>query len=701
MTTGDDDYDYDGACGIYRRLIEAIVVLGKTWGKVGLVLLVSLFLLVAPVGAQESLADDPAIEMQVTAGWDGLRKVGDWVPVQVTLQNNGTAVETRISISSGIGRPNYTLPVSLPNQSNKRVMLYVHLPNAQRNLIVNLFNEANGQLLETVRSGTLTSQDSQSLLYGVVSSQPDILPYLARLTGSFSEAGVAYLEVADLPAEPGAWDSLDVLVWHDADMNQLSAEQRAALRAWVGMGGQLVITAGPNWQRTTTAVLEMDMLPVTPTGLESIADLPSLALFANELLRDPGPYPVTTSTLNNGQSLIREGELPILAVREYGRGRVYFLALDPTLAPLKEWAGNEKLWGQISNNIPAMPMWGQPFINEDGARTASQSLPALDLPSSLLIMLFLCTYVLLVGPMTYALLHRLNRKELAWVTIPLTIVAFTAVAYLSGLLMRGNEALVNQASIIFAHASAPEARFQTAASLYSPRRVSYDVTVKQEPLLRSFGQFGNTLGAVDIRQGLDAFLADLLVDIGGLQSFNVNGYLPTPPITGEVRVVNGDHGRVELTITITNNSDQTFEQAIALINDTSLPIGDLAPGESQTLTRTFTGAEAAAIIAASQGQPHNTPTVLPGGSYDPLSLHYPDLLGTASYYDSSNRTVYPRYQLLQSMVDYYGSGNSRWQPEGIVTLIGWGTQPPLEITLDNQPNPTTAITLYFIELPYR
>ncbi|MBK8024645.1 MAG: hypothetical protein IPK19_25285 [Chloroflexi bacterium] len=45
---------------------------------------------------------------------------------------------------------------------------------------------------------------------------------------------------------------------------------------------------------------------------------------------------------------------------------------------------------------------------------------------------FLALYILLVGPANYFLLSRINRREWAWVTIPILILVFSALAHTLG-----------------------------------------------------------------------------------------------------------------------------------------------------------------------------------------------------------------------------------------------------------------------------
>ncbi|MCA9980512.1 MAG: hypothetical protein KDD89_06760, partial [Anaerolineales bacterium] len=56
--------------------------LKKPFSLLPLVLL-CLYFFVTPAAAQETLTDDPNIEMSVTAGFDNYRKLGDWIPIQV------------------------------------------------------------------------------------------------------------------------------------------------------------------------------------------------------------------------------------------------------------------------------------------------------------------------------------------------------------------------------------------------------------------------------------------------------------------------------------------------------------------------------------------------------------------------------------------------------------------------------------------
>src|SRR6185437_9543694 len=83
--------------------------------------------------------------------------------------------------------------------------------------------------------------------------------------------------------------------------------------------------------------------------------------------------------------------------------------------------------------------------------TVSQALvnlPALDLPAWWLIGGLVLIYVLLVGPVNYFVLRALNRRMLAWITVPAIAVVAAGGAYGGSILTKGTSAEANQITII-------------------------------------------------------------------------------------------------------------------------------------------------------------------------------------------------------------------------------------------------------------
>ncbi len=76
------------------------------------------------------------------------------------------------------------------------------------------------------------------------------------------------------------------------------------------------------------------------------------------------------------------------------------------------------------------------------------NLPSLALPpiGGLLVLLF--GYVVLVGPVNYVVLRRIDRREWAWITVPVLIVVFTVGSFGIGGLLRGSDVIVHEVGIV-------------------------------------------------------------------------------------------------------------------------------------------------------------------------------------------------------------------------------------------------------------
>jgi hypothetical protein len=647
------------------------------------VLLGILALLSLPAAAQAG----GGVTMDVQAGYDGYYKADAIMPVIVTIANDGPPIEGELRIVQGStatgDRLVYNSPISLPTQSNKRVLMYVYPSRSGSTVKVELLDENGRSLLKTT-SNPIRQLPKDSLLYGVVTSQPGNLDYLEDVTGGRSEAAVAYLKLDDLPDLPPAWNGLDVLVFHDVDTGQLSAEQMAALTGWLHTGGQLVVAGGPGWQKTSAAFA--DMLPVSISGSETVEDLPGLQTAVGEPFRDPGPYLVTTSSLTNGEMLLHENGLPLLAQRPFSQGSVTFLALDPSLAPLLDWAGSETVWASVADAVPARPPWADGFQGGWAASSAVSSLPSLAMPPVLQLAAYLLVYILVIGPLNYAILKRKNRRELAWITIPALVLVFSVGTYLFGFQLKGNDVIINQMSVATGEVGSDAMRVNTLLGLYSPWRSRYNVTLPADsmaqPFAEGFGSGGRSLEA--ITRGSELVLSRVRVDVGDMEIFVTESIRPGLPISGKATLgVNG--GNVELTATIRNESDQLLENVTLLVGTYAANLGDLAPGAEVSTT------EIVGAVGAS-----GVPIYAPTGYGSLLMANTDSILGTSDYYN--DREAYPRWQLLQALEDNYLAGGGT-TPDSRVTLLAWSDAPQLETAVQNRDHNNYATTFYLLDMP--
>lgn len=646
-----------------------------------------------PTHAQDE--DSSGITLDFVVGYDSIYKGDYWVPVQVTAANTGPAVDGYVEIKvpggAGSGPATYRSPLSLPTQSNKRVTLYIKLGTGAGNIDLAL-RQNDGTLVAEASSGSLSRiSGTTHLLYGIVSPDAAEFSFLERIPGSRTDASVALLTLEDLPETAVAWNALDVLIFNDTDTSQLTSQQRAALDVWLHNGGQLIVTGGANWQKT--AVSLADLLPVTIDGSRSVDDLPGLRERIGIPFRDPGPYVVATSSLRSGELIFRQDELPLLARQSIGRGSVYFLALDPRLAPLLDWDGSEAIWAAIASRVPSGSNWGSGPQNSYAATEAVSSLPSLTLPSILQLLAFLLVYTIVVGPLNYWVLKRRNQLERAWITIPVLVVIFSGVTYFTGFQLRGNDTIINQISVAYSQSGGEQADVYSLLGLYSPQRTTYDLSLPTGTLARPYTQdFGVPFTSDDpnlgsITYGNEVTISDVRVDIGEVTVFLAESAVPAVDISGSATLTLEGNNLV-LAMDILNNSDITLETASALLGNTAVAIGDIAPNERTAVSQPMGAAASSTSPAFVGGFSSNAP----------LSANAETILGSFDYYN--DRILYPRWQLLQALEssNFGGPGTFNLPAESVV-LIAWSNEQQLEAAVQGNSFDTQNTTLYLIEIP--
>ena len=91
--------------------------------------------------------------------------------------------------------------------------------------------------------------------------------------------------------------------------------------------------------------------------------------------------------------------------------------------------------------------------------------PALDAPGADVVGLFLLAYVLILVPINYLVLKRLDKKEWAWVTVPALVVVFAVTTYGVGYAAKGNAVFVNRAAVVETTAGERQAGLYTELGL--------------------------------------------------------------------------------------------------------------------------------------------------------------------------------------------------------------------------------------------
>jgi hypothetical protein len=97
-------------------------------------------------------------------------------------------------------------------------------------------------------------------------------------------------------------------------------------------------------------------------------------------------------------------------------------------------------------------------------------------PDTSVIAWFLALYVFCLVPVNYFVLRSLDRRELAWVTVPIIAVAFSFASYIAARNIKGTELLTRHINIVQSAGTSGVARADSMLWFFSPRRASYNIS---------------------------------------------------------------------------------------------------------------------------------------------------------------------------------------------------------------------------------
>ncbi|MBC8101428.1 MAG: hypothetical protein H7Z41_02410 [Cytophagales bacterium] len=446
----------------------------QKWVTASAVLSTSLvLLLVSPVRA----ALPPQIEMRPVFG-DTLVS-GRWQPIALTLTNGdtGEALTGEATVSVGdpaTGEPSgvWTAPITLPRGAGAmRTTVTVYVPESEQpdiSVVLRQGRDGRGGVV-TRRTFAPLRFTEPSLTLLTVTAAPDALSYLRGETlGVENATGVLRVvppvlppkgkkgafygqrkrvaataiqvetlpEAGMLPTTAAGYDTIGALfLGADIPADQFSDSQVAALRGWV-VGGGLLVVASP------TLRLEERFRTWVPVASDPVARL------------------------------------------RIGRGTVAAVTRDLTETGFGRSMAARLFWLDLLSGAVSEPLLGNLIQGRGVSSYYRQSefwqsvvrAPGLKAPPAGAIALFLGAYLVLLVPVNYLILKRLDRREWTWATVPILVTLFSVGAYGFGYAVKGTRMLQNTVTLCEMGANRGDAVVTASIGVFSPRRARYKLS---------------------------------------------------------------------------------------------------------------------------------------------------------------------------------------------------------------------------------
>lgn len=531
-------------------LFEYYSIMRKSLGgrlvvkRVVLSVLLLFCLVTIPVLAEpEGEVSEKNILMEIDAGFETWAKVGASMPLKVKLVNKGPDVQGEIRVTipgmGDRGRTQHGADVVLPQGSMKEIILNLPVDAFNNKLTVSF---VSGEKILAKKTQTL-KQDENRILVGILSDQENTLNYLETIQLSQRNKAlvkVIHLDGKTFPEKEEVLDTLDVLVINDFASQTLNEKQWGTIQKWVQGDNLLILGFGPNWKKTWNGLPE-DLKVVNIAGTKQVSSLPGLEKFTGKDIPG-GNYVLNSGELTDGSSaLVWEGDNPVIASKPWGKGNVVYFALDLNLDPLVTWQGNGPLWSQIITMFgPEMKFQDMKGRNYPyGLFNALGSLPFNAIPSTWVLATLMIVYIGVLGFGNYFILKKFDKRELAWITIPLLVTLFASGVYFTGLKGKGRDIVASYINIVDVTAG----QMRSYTGIFAPAKKSYHVMIPGNAIVHVGTDYdnhridgpANTL----IRYGENTEVEMLDMNMWSMRSFYFQHEYAGGGITSNLKMKNG------------------------------------------------------------------------------------------------------------------------------------------------------------------
>lgn len=561
-----------------------------------------------------------AVRFDVFPGYDGIVPEGSWFPFVFEISNDGPAFNgvVKVAPSQFDQSSSRLIPVELPTGTLKRLSLPVF---ASGRYVINwdaqLLDEKGKVVAETLGLRARKVNPWTIPLAAALSRTPPVLPAIKPRQEELQPV-IARLQASVFPDNPIALEGLQTIYITSEKALDLAANQANALLGWLHNGGHLVVGVdqlvqvnGTEWLRKVLPCQLSDMaMSANHGGLQEwlVSEtrhdgkiynrdtMPALrrsgrspAEFANPYANltpdetfERAPMQVATAKLRDGRVLMGSAAEPLAIMAPRGRGQITTLLFSPELEPFVSWKNRPHFWAKLTAVPPEL------FMSDQFSRYGGYSIDGVfgamidskqvrKLPIGWLLLLLL-GYLVVIGPLDYYWLKKINRQMLTWITFPIYVALFSVLIYFIGYKLRAGETEWNELHVVDVLPIAGEAEFRgrTYASVYSPVNATYRLasempfaTLRGEYLGSHGGQEGSHARVTQIG---NSFQAEAAVPVWTSQLF-ISDWIgrDTPPVT--VKLAREQRGWIA---EVENALDRKVRLAAVVVDDQFFELGEIA-----------------------------------------------------------------------------------------------------------------------------
>lgn len=476
-----------------------------------LVMLVISFMLPS---AQASAA--ATLEVKATAGISGKAKYQSVVPLQVTVKNNGADFSGDMAINSANSyeaASAMVVPIDIAAGEEKTFTFYLDGLADYSYSEADLFAFYEGSIEKGKKiayKGTKRLQsnflDPSSTFIYTLTDKSDRLSAFLRLSTFVAQSNVEVFNINQLkdytfPEDSQGLAMANVIVVDEVAIADLTQKQQESLLKWVQDGGTLLLGAAD--QIDATAGILKDYLPLslsqemTSISAEALTKMSGGGIFTQ-------PISVYAAKTNEGSlPVLTENNAVLAAKKAVGSGEVIQTAFSLGDQPLASMDGYAALIAKMidvqSISQQGMMRQGQSPLDQISyeLRNINELFPSFEVSVSYMLIVIIL-YILIIGPILYVVLKKMDKREHAWWVIPSISIVLSIVLFIVGAKDRIVQPQVQQSAFYKVNEDSSVNGYYVE-SILTNRSGDFVVNADKNTTavaLRSYNNFTGTMGAL-------------------------------------------------------------------------------------------------------------------------------------------------------------------------------------------------------------
>jgi len=631
----------------------------------------------------EGIRDEVKINMKVDVGFDGYYKLGNYTPFYFEIENKMKDINGELQIELPDEMDNltvYSMQINLPNNSTKKFVMNVPMNRFLSKLQVNIIEGKNKVFTKAIKVNPGANVETFGL--GILSDDYESVKYINKIpSGNYSQFSTKTVKLTEnmLSDNVDVLKNFNVIVINNFDTSKLTQEKYGALKAWVADGGMLLLGTGPSYSKTL-AIFKDDFITGEIGEVSTISTSQLYRLAQGGASGETMQLSVLSMNLKDSANVVTEGNTPLIVQMDKGSGSVAVASFDLGLEPLSGWVGrtsfSEKLLQKLLPNLYNNPYFSKDIYMNNNLYAIDNSLrniPELPKAKTSNLLVLLIAYIIIVAPLSYLILKKLDKREWMWLTVPAMSLIFAFIIYTTGFGTRMNEPIVNIINIV-EFGSNGSAVPKSFAGVFTPNKSDVKVEAADgmniKPImLNMYNHYGPGINPDEKKE--KEVVTKVTVSPKTVVEFYKTSVwsMKTLAVSNNVNITGKFDAKINHTKsayqgTVTNNSGLDLQECYIATSNQVIDIGPIKNGETID-------------VKDKKGKYYAYPYEMINAIYqDPYQGRKPGQKFTEQEIDEFRKNMQKR-----QIMEYYLMGGG----QGIkgAKLIGWSTNPMIKDIIVN------------------